>query len=83
MVVTLGQQYNVGARNPAPLCLTGKINLPLSQFAPELFSRETGLAVPSHVSIIIILHALRMNLVLTYKIPPVFRGDVHFLFQPS
>ena len=37
--------------------------------------RETGSAVPSHVSLLISI--LRLNLVLTYGIPPEFRGGVH------
>ena len=38
-------------------------------------SRETGSAVPSRVSLLISI--LRLNLVLTYRIPPEFRGGVH------
>ena len=36
-----------------------------------------GLAVPSRVSLLISI--IRLNLVLTYGIPPEFRGGVHFL----
>ena len=39
------------------------------------WSRETGSAVPSRVSLLISI--LRLNLVLTYGIPPEFRGGVH------
>ena len=39
------------------------------------WSRETGSAVPSRVSLLIFI--LRLNLVLTYGIPPEFRGGVH------
>ena len=53
-----------------------KMNISLSPFAPEnLVSRETGSAVPSRVSLLISI--LRLNLVLPYGIPPVFRGGVH------
>ena len=38
-------------------------------------SRETGSAVPSRVSLLISI--LRLNLVLTYRIPPEFRDGVH------
>ena len=38
------------------------------------WSRETGSAVPSRVSLLISI--LRLNLVLTYGIPPEFRGGV-------
>ena len=41
----------------------------------RIWPRETGLAVPSRVSLLISM--LRLNLVLTYGIPPEFRGDVH------
>ena len=55
---------------------TGKINnISLSPFAPEIWSRETGSAVSSRVSLLISI--LRLNLVLTYGIPPDFRGGVH------
>ena len=41
----------------------------------RIWSRETGSAVPSRVSLLISI--LRLNLVLTYRIPPEFRGGVH------
>ena len=41
----------------------------------RIWSRETGSAVPSRVSLLISM--LRLNLVLTYGIPPEFRGGVH------
>ena len=44
------------------------------------WSRETGSAVPSRVSLLISI--LRLNLVLAYGIPPEFRGGVHLLFKP-
>ena len=48
----------------------------LSAFAPEnLVSRDGLGAVPSRVSLLISI--LRLNLVLTYGIPPEFRGGVH------
>ena len=47
----------------------------------RLWSRETGSAVPSRVSLLISI--LRLNLVLTYGIPPEFRGGVHLCVTPS
>ena len=41
----------------------------------RIWPRETGSAVPSRVSLLISI--LRLNLVLTYGIPPEFRGGVH------
>ena len=43
----------------------------------RIWSRETGSAVPSRVSLLISI--LRLNLVLIYGIPPEFRGGVHLL----
>ena len=40
-----------------------------------IWSRETGSAVPSRVSLLISI--LRLNVVLTYGIPPEFHGGVH------
>ena len=58
------------------------MNIPLSPCEPEnyspglrIWSREKGSAVPSRVSLLISI--LRLNLVLTYEIPPEFRGGVH------
>ena len=42
----------------------------------RIWSRETGSAVPSRVSLLISM--LRLNLVLAYGIPPEFRGGVHY-----
>ena len=50
--------------------------------APVRFwSRETGSAVPSRVSLLISI--LRLNLVLAYGTPPDFRGGVHLFIQCS
>ena len=57
---------------------TGKMNISLSVFVPE--NLVTGSAVPSRVSLLISI--LRLNLVLTYGIPPEFCGGVHlFIFN--
>ena len=40
-----------------------------------IWSRETGSAIPSRVSLLISI--LRLNLVVTYGIPPEFRDGVH------
>ena len=41
----------------------------------RIWSCQTGSAVPSRVSLLIFI--LRLNMVLTYGIPPEFRGGVH------
>ena len=41
----------------------------------RIWSRERGSAIASRVSLLISM--LRLNLVLTYGIPPEFRGGVH------
>ena len=47
------------------------MDISLGAFAPENLSRETGSAIPSRASLLI-SHRLRLNLVLTYGIPPEF-----------
>ena len=42
----------------------------------RIWSRETSSAVPFRVSLL--MSILRLNLVLTYGIPPEFRGGIHF-----
>ena len=60
---------------PARGQLNRKMVISLSVFVPAIWSRETGSAVPSGVSLLISI--LRLNLVLTYGILPEFRGGVH------
>ena len=45
----------------------------------RIWSRETGSAVPSRVSLLISI--LGLNLVLTYGIPPEFRGGGHLFIS--
>ena len=47
----------------------------MDQSRLRIWSREAGSAVPSRVSLLIFI--LRLNLLLTYGIPPEFRGGVH------
>ena len=60
--------------NPAcgQLAEQGKSILPCPRSRLRIGSRETGLAVPSRVSLLISI--LKLNMVLTYGIPPEFRG---------
>ena len=59
--------------------LTGKMNIPLSAFAPEnLVSRERRVR-QSRPASACSFSILRLNLVLTHGIPPDFRGGVHFV----
>ena len=51
--------------------------IPCPRSRLRIWSCETGSAVPSRVSLLISI--LRLNLVLTYGIPPEFRGGVHSL----
>ena len=48
---------------------------PCRRSRQRIWSRETGSTVPSRVSLLISI--LRLNLMLTYGIPPEFRGGVH------
>ena len=52
-----------------------KLIFPYPRSHLRIRSRETGSAVPSRVSLLISI--LRLNMVLTYGIPPDFRGGVH------
>ena len=65
--------------NRVRLPIRGQLNRENEDFCPRsclrIWSLETGSAVPSRVSLLISL--LRLNLVLTYGIPPEFRGGVH------
>ena len=45
----------------------------------RIWSRETGSAVSSRVSLLISVLTLNLLIMLTYGIPPDFRGGVHFL----
>ena len=51
------------------------IIFPCPRSCLRILSRETVSAVPSRVSLLISI--LRLNMVLTYGIPPEFRGGVH------
>ena len=51
------------------------MNISLSAFVPENLVLRDGFGSPSRVSLLISI--LRLNLVLTYGIPPEFRGGVH------
>ena len=59
---------------------TRKMNISLSAFAPEnIWSRESGSAIPSLVSLPISI--LWRSLVLTYGILPEFYGGVHLFIK--
>ena len=66
--------------NPARGQLNREKKIPCPRACLRIWSRETGSAVPSRVSLIISI--LRLNLVLTYGIPLEFRGGVHFMKPP-
>ena len=67
--------------NPARGQLNREMNIFLPSLAPEIWSRETGSTVPSRVSLL--FFKLRLNMVLTYGIPPDFRGGVHLFKLPT
>ena len=78
MVITYSRVWINRVRLPILLVVsgTGKIIFPCPRACLRIWSRETGSAVPSRVSLLISI--LRLNLVLTYGIPPEFRGGVHY-----
>ena len=65
--------------NPARGQPNGKMNISLFAFAPRYWSRVTGSAVPSRVSLLISI--LRLNRALTYGVPPEFRGGVYLFTE--
>ena len=58
----------------------GKLIFPWPRWCLRIWSRETVSAVLSRVSLLISI--LRLNLALTYGIPPEFRGGVHLFVKP-
>ena len=88
MVITYskGKDQPGKVANPArgQLAEQGKLILPCPRLRLRIWPRETGSAVSSGVSLLISI--LRLNLVLTYGIPPEFCGGVHLLsvhIEPS
>ena len=77
MVITYSGVWINRVRLPILLVVswTGKLIFPCPRACLRIWSRETGSAVPSRVSLLISI--LRLDLVLTYGIPPEFRGGVH------
>ena len=61
--------------NPARGQLNREKIFPCPRACLTIWSSETGSAVTSRASLLISI--LRLNLVLTYGIPPEFRGGVH------
>ena len=57
----------------------GKTIFPCPRSRLRIWSRETDSAVPSRVSLLISI--LRVNLVLTYGIPPEFRGGARLFIK--
>ena len=67
--------------NPARGQLSIEINFPCPRTRLRIWSRETGSAAPPRVSLFISI--LRLNLVLvTYGVPPEFRGPSIYLLKP-
>ena len=58
--------------NPARGQLKLEKIFPCARACLRIWSREAGSAIPSRVSLLISI--LRLNMVLTYGIPPEFRG---------
>ena len=84
MVITYSKKSSMDQPGKVANPARGQLNreneyFPGPCFHLRIWSRETGSAVPSRVSLVISI--LRLNLVLTYGIPPDFRGGVHYLFE--
>ena len=61
--------------NPARGQLNRENNIPMSPCVPENLVSRDGFSRPVPLSLLTSI--LRLNLVLTYGIPPDFRGGVH------
>ena len=59
----------------------GKLIFPCPRSCLRVWSRETGSAIPSRVSLLI--STLRLSVVLTHGIPPDFRSGVHSFISPT
>ena len=83
MIITYSKSMDQPGKVADPA--RGQLNRENEYFPPRsrlrIWSRETGSAVPSPVSLLISI--LRLNLVLTYRIPPEFRGGVNLLFYTT
>ena len=78
MVITYSRVWINRVRLPILLVVSreqGEIVFSCPRTCLRVWSPETGSAVPSRYSLLISI--LRLNLVLTYDIPPEFRGGVH------
>ena len=81
MVIIYNKSMDQPGKVASPAC--GQLNkkneyfevFPCPRSCLRIWSRETDSAVQSRVSLLISI--LRLNLVLTYGIPPEFRGGVH------
>ena len=79
MVITYSKSLGKSGKvaNPARgSAEQGKLIFPCPRSRLRIWLRETGLAVPSRVSLLIV-SILRLILVLFYRIPPEFRDGVH------
>ena len=81
MVITYSRVWINRVRLPVLVEVSaeqGKLIFPCPRTCLRIWSRETGSAVPSYVSLLISI--LRLNLVLTHGIPPGFRGGIHLFY---
>ena len=79
-----GDTYRKGMDQPGKVAnpARGQLNrendlFPCPRSRLRIWSRETGSAVPSRIGLLISIP--RLNLVLTYGIPPELRGGAHLL----
>ena len=69
--------FSKGKDQPGKVANPARGQLDRENVRLRIWSRETGSAVLSRVSLLISILICRLNLVLTYGIPPEFRGGVH------
>ena len=76
-----GHTYSKSMDQPGEVADPARCQLNRENSCLRIWSRETGSAIPPRVSLLVSI--LRLDLVLTYGIPPEFRSGVHYLFRTA
>ena len=77
MVITYSRVWIIRVRLTILHVVSGKLILSCPHSRLRIWFREAGSVVPSRVSLLISI--IKLNLELTYEIPPDFRVGVHLL----
>ena len=77
----MAELYMIAINSVSMAAANTKRTFPCPRLRLRIWSRETSSAVPSRVSLLISI--FRLNQMLTYGIPPEFRGGVHLFIQTA